>query len=224
VVTGLWRIGQLSKSRHGRASKRIFDLVLGASLAVVTFPVVVVLCVASAISYRAWPLFTQPRLGRNGVPFTFVKIRSLPTTTPSDVDKYELEDAINTRFGAFVRRHHLDELPQLWLVVTGKMSLVGPRPEMPELSATFDPDFVAERLTVRPGCTGLWQVSTAVAGLIGEATEFDLHYVRNWTLRLDVWISLMTLVEIFGGSAVKDVGQVPLWTGAGLTELAEAVA
>jgi lipopolysaccharide/colanic/teichoic acid biosynthesis glycosyltransferase len=213
----------LGERQRGSTTKRLIDVVLGAALALVTAPVVLALCVGSAISYRAWPLFTQPRLGRNGAPFTFVKIRSLPPTTPVDVDKYELEGVANTRFGRLARKRHLDELPQLWLVVTGKMSLVGPRPEMPGLSATFDPEFVEERLTVRPGCTGLWQVSTASAGLIGEATEFDLHYVRNWTLRLDLWLLMMTLRETLGGSAVKDVGQVPLWTGAGLPESAEAI-
>jgi lipopolysaccharide/colanic/teichoic acid biosynthesis glycosyltransferase len=213
----------LGKTWRSPVAKRLVDLLLGSLLAVVTSPVVLALCIGSAISYRAWPLFTQPRLGREGVPFTFVKIRSLPPTTPADIDKYALEDSLNTRFGRFVRKHHLDELPQLWLVVTGKMSLVGPRPEMPDLSATFDPEFVEERLTVRPGCTGLWQVSTAAEGLIGEATEFDLHYVRNWTLRLDLWLLVMTLLETLGGSAVKDVGQVPLWTGAGLPEPAEAI-
>ena len=203
--------------------KRLFDLSVGIPLALLSLPFVVVFAVGSAVSYRAWPLFTQQRLGVNGRSFTFVKIRSLPVSAPDEADKYELAFVENNRCGRFLRRYHLDELPQLWLVVFGKMSLVGPRPEMPFLSEMFDQEFVGERLTMRPGCTGLWQISTASAGLIGEAPEFDLHYVRNWTMRFDLWVLAHTVYEILGGASVKDVGQVPTWTGAALAEPAEAL-
>lgn len=200
------------------APKRTFDLLAASLLSVLLTPLIFILSVGSAAAFRSWPFFVQERVGLNGKHFRFVKFRSLPATTPPEMDKYELNEVENGRWGTFIRRFHLDELPQLWLVVTGKMSLVGPRPEMPSLSDTFDQDFVAERTTVRPGCTGLWQVSTASAGLIGEAPEFDLHYVRNWTFRMDLWLLGLTIVEILGGVAVKDVGQVPVWTGAALVE------
>ena len=114
--------------------KRLLDLSVGIPLALLSLPFVVVFAVGSAVSYRAWPLFTQQRLGVNGRSFTFVKIRSLPVSAPDEADKYELAFVENNRCGRFLRRYHLDELPQLWLVVFGKMSLVGPRPEMPFLS------------------------------------------------------------------------------------------
>ena len=113
-----------------------------------------------------------------------------------------------------IRYRHLDEFPQLWLVLAGKMTLVGPRPEMPTLSASFDQDFVAERLTVKPGCTGLWQVSTSARRLIGEAPEFDLHYVRNWTLRLDMWIAYRTILAMTTTNEIAGVDEIPRWTGA----------
>jgi lipopolysaccharide/colanic/teichoic acid biosynthesis glycosyltransferase len=203
--------------------KRLLDLVVGIPLAILTLPFVLIFAVGSAVSFRAWPLFTQERLGVDGRLFTFVKIRSLPASAPAEADKYELASVDNHGWGRFLRKYHLDELPQLWLVVFGKMSLVGPRPEMPFLSDTFDQEFVRERLTMRPGCTGLWQISTASAGLIGEAPEYDLHYVRNWTMRLDLWLLAHTVFEIVGGASVKDVGQVPPWTGAALAEPTEAL-
>ena len=117
----------------------------------------------------------------------------------------------NTRFGQFLRKFHLDELPQLWLVVWGTMSLVGPRPEMPSLAATFDPDFVAERMTVKPGCTGLWQISTASAGLIGEAPEYDLLYIRSESIRLDLWVLARTASEMLGRAPLTSIDDVPVW-------------
>lgn len=177
--------------------KRAFDFVAGLSFSILTLLLVVVLALGSAVAFRAWPFFTQMRLGRNGRHFRFVKLRTLPTNTPSDASKYELAD-FESKFGHFLRNTHLDELPQFWLLVTGRMSLVGPRPEMPTLAATFDPAFVAERMEVRPGITGTWQVSPAAVGLIGEAPEYDRFYIEHACPRLDAWISVRTLAQIVG--------------------------
>lgn len=178
--------------------KRAFDLMAGVVLSILTAPIVALLAVGSAVSFRAWPLFVQERLGRDGRSFRFVKLRSLPVATRPDEDKYALAEVTTTRWGRFIRSTHLDELPQCWLVVTGRMSLIGPRPEMPTLAATFDPVFVEERLAVRPGITGPWQVSTAVSGLIGEAPEYDRFYLAHAGPRLDAWISLRTLGGFVG--------------------------
>ena len=91
------------------------------------------------------------------------------------------------------------------------MSLVGPRPEMPRLAATFDPDFVAARMTVKPGCTGLWQISTASAGLIGESPEYDLLYVQSKSIRLDVWVAIRTVTATLGGALLASINDVPGW-------------
>jgi lipopolysaccharide/colanic/teichoic acid biosynthesis glycosyltransferase len=191
--------------------KRVFDIVVGVILAVVFTPLMIVLALGSAIAYKASPLFVHRRIGRDGRSFRFMKLRSLPATTPKYIDKYELAAIGNNRWGTFLRKTHLDELPQLWLVAFGRMSLVGPRPEMQELSDTFDPLFVEERLTVRPGCTGLWQICDASSRLIGESPEFDLHYVRNWTLRLDVWILVHTAVQIVGVPKRSGLEALPGW-------------
>jgi lipopolysaccharide/colanic/teichoic acid biosynthesis glycosyltransferase len=191
--------------------KRIFDLAIALPLAIASLPLVVILAIGSAISFRAWPIFTQIRLGHHGKEFRFVKIRSLPVDAPATADKYELAEVQNTAFGRFLRKFHLDELPQLWLVAWGTMSLVGPRPEMPALAATFDPDFVAKRTTVKPGCTGLWQISDASAGLIGEDPQYDTFYVTNPSLRLDLWLLARTSIDVLGGPPLTSIDDLPEW-------------
>ncbi|MHB1510726.1 MAG: sugar transferase [Acidimicrobiales bacterium] len=188
--------------------KRAFDLTAGLWLSIVTAPIIAVLAIGSAVSFRAWPLFVQQRLGRDGRSFLFIKLRSLPVDTPIDVDKYTI--AGTTWWGRFLRASHLDELPQCWLVVTGRMSLVGPRPEMPALAARFDTAFMRERLAVRPGVTGLWQVSTASRGLIGEAPEFDHLYLAHAGLKLDAWILWRTTAGLVG-LRLLPLERIPRW-------------
>lgn len=198
---------------NGRA-KRAFDFIAGVVLSIATVPIVLFLAVGSAVSFRAWPLFVQKRLGRGGRPFWFVKVRSLPRDTPTDADKLRISSTPNTRWGLFLRSSHLDELPQCWLVVTGRMSLVGPRPEMPALAATYDAAFVEERLAVRPGITGPWQVSTAASGLIGETPEFDRLYLAHAGPRFDGWALLRTVGGLVGLRPLP-LDRFPAWACGG---------
>ena len=200
--------------RRTPVRKRAFDLVVGLPLALLLTPLMLLLAIGSLVTYRAWPLFSHQRLGQGGRLFRFVKIRTMPTHAPKYLPKHDLHQVEINGWGRLLRHFHMDELPQVWLVVAGSMSLVGPRPEMPDLSASFDQHFVRERLTVLPGCTGLWQISAASAGLIGDAPEYDLHYVHNWTLRLDLWTLLRTSRELVGGTTINSLQQVPAWTGA----------
>ncbi|MBU3701265.1 MAG: sugar transferase [Acidimicrobiia bacterium] len=181
-------------------SKRVLDLLAGVVLTVLTLPIVLALCLGSAVAFRTWPIFRQPRLGRGGRPFAFLKVRSLPVEVPPEIDKYELVEQPSSGWGRFIRRRHLDEFPQCWLLVTGRMSLVGPRPEMPALSATYDPGFVAARLRVRPGITGPWQVSPDSAGLIGENPQYDLWYLTHASPGLDLWLLWRTFLGLFGAT------------------------
>jgi lipopolysaccharide/colanic/teichoic acid biosynthesis glycosyltransferase len=193
-------------------AKRAFDLLAGLLMTVLTAPITVLLAAGSAVSFRAWPLFVQPRLGRDGRLFCFIKIRSLPPSAPASADKYTVAEINTTRWGSFLRTSHLDELPQFWLMVTGRMSLIGPRPEMPALAATFDSAFVRERMTVRPGITGPWQVSTASAGLIGEGPELDRFYLAHAGIRVDMWVSLRTLGGLVGLKLLP-LECFPKWAG-----------
>lgn len=203
-------------TRRTPVRKRVFDLAVALPAALVFAPVVAALGVVSSLTFRRTPLFTQPRLGHGGTIIKFWKIRSLPGIAPDTADKYQLRALDLPKLSTMMRTRHLDEMPQLWMVIAGTMSLVGPRPEMPTLSESFDQDFIAERLTVKPGCTGLWQVSTSARRLIGDAPEFDLHYVRNWTLRLDAWLLYRTVLAIGFNDEIISLSEIPRWTGAAL--------
>jgi lipopolysaccharide/colanic/teichoic acid biosynthesis glycosyltransferase len=195
-------------------AKRLFDLVAGTLLSLATLPLMIVLAIGSAVSFRSWPIFVQKRLGRGGRQFRFVKLRTLPTSAPTDADKYTIRDLETTWWGRSLRSHHLDELPQCWLLITGRMSLVGPRPEMPVLARTFDPTFVAERMAVKPGITGPWQVSTAKVGLIGEAPEFDRFYLQHASPVVDARVAICTVKSFFGGAPLS-IDRLCGWVGRG---------
>ena len=107
--------GQSMRYANGPA-KRTFDLTAGVVLIIVTAPIILLLAVGSAVSFRAWPLFVQDRLGWGGCTFTFIKVRSLPTSTSPGADKYAIAHATNNRWGRILRGSHFDELPQCWLV------------------------------------------------------------------------------------------------------------
>ena len=190
--------------------KRLLDIIGAAVLSIISLPIVVLLALGSAVAFRAWPFFCHQRVGTSGELFRFLKVRSMSPSSPRYANKYSLESAHMGRWGKFLRSTHLDELPQLWLVLFGRMSLVGPRPEMPELLMSFDREFVERRLSMPQGCTGLWQVSARNVGLIGEAPELDTFYVSNWTLRLDLWILWRTVLAL-GGRTISGSDQVPSW-------------
>jgi lipopolysaccharide/colanic/teichoic acid biosynthesis glycosyltransferase len=192
--------------------KRALDIFAGLLLAVLSVPLLVGLAMGSFVVYRTWPFFSHHRVGTYGRIFRLVKIRSLPPSTPNYASKVELRRYGNNGWGVFIRKHHLDELPQFWHVVSGRMSLVGPRPEMPQLVAEMPREFAAQRLSVLPGCTGLWQITAASAGLIRDAQEFDLYYVNNWTLRLDLWILYKTVGDLLRHSQLDSLNSIPRWT------------
>lgn len=192
--------------------RRAFDVVVSAVLLLVVLPVIVVTAVGSAVSLRAWPLFSQDRIGRDGQVFRFYKIRTLRLDVPGYTDKHQLDAAHIPPFCRMLRTLHLDELPQLALVLTGRMSLVGPRPEMPHLHARMPLGFARLRTSIRPGCTGMWQISTASTDLIGAAPEYDAFYVGRRTLRLDVWVLVRTALNMVGVGRCITLAQVPAWT------------
>ena len=190
--------------------KRAVDLVAGTALAIAVTPIVLVLALALAVQYRAWPFFTQARLGRYGAPFRIVKLRTLPPQAPAYADKYAIREVDLPWLPRQLRSYHLDELPQLWLVPLGRMSLVGPRPEMAFLHDQLDDEVAMARLAVRPGCTGLWQVSVHADKLIHEHPEYDLAYVANATLVLDLMVIWHTIRLVLGQPPQVDLYAQPL--------------
>ncbi|NUO99499.1 MAG: sugar transferase, partial [Nonomuraea sp.] len=171
--------------------KNVFDRLVAAGLLVLLSPLLVGLAVAVRGTSPGPALFRQVRIGKDGRPFTMLKFRTMrrgseqqKITLVSDRDGLLFKirnDPRVTPLGALMRRHSLDELPQLINVVLGHMSLVGPRPPLPEEVARYGDD-VRRRLLVRPGLTGLWQVSGRSDLSWEESVRLDLRYVENWSL------------------------------------------
>jgi lipopolysaccharide/colanic/teichoic acid biosynthesis glycosyltransferase len=214
----------------GAATKRTFDVVVGGVLFLVALPLMLVLALGVAASLRYWPFFVQQRPGRQGRMVTIVKLRTLPSYTPRYMHKHVLGLATIKLpwLCALMRRTHLDELPQLGSVVLGTMSLVGPRPALPASAEPIEPGFDLVRRSVRPGCTGLWQISVAAHDALTSDPCFDLFYVDNASLRLDIWIVLRTVGWMLGVVKPIEIDDIPRWTlGGGLvrdrTQCAEPV-
>ena len=196
--------------------KRLLDASVGTVLAVLAIPLILALALMSAATFRAWPFFTQTRVGRRGKPFRILKIRTLPRTAPAYAEKSEVSQLTLPRVATLLRSSHLDELPQLLLVPLGKMSLVGPRPEMEFLHAEADTGFAELRTSVRPGCTGLWQISRAANGMIWEAPEYDRIYLLHASIRFDLWILARTLFVISPRARYVSLDTLPRWAVGGV--------
>lgn len=192
-------------------ARRVFDVVGASVILIVTLPLIVVLAAALALTLRATPFFSQTRIGENGAPFRFLKLRTLPPAAPSYADKYEIRNVEMPKLARVLRATHLDELPQLFLVLSGRMSLVGPRPEMPQLHDRFDPLHRRGREAMKPGCAGLWQASVASSRLIAESPEYDLFYAEHASLRLDIWILWRTAAMMIGRGRPYELADVPGW-------------
>jgi lipopolysaccharide/colanic/teichoic acid biosynthesis glycosyltransferase len=200
-----------SRSRSWRSSaKRAADLLLAGLGLLVTAPLFALIALAVTIQDGGPVLFRQVRLGRNGQPFTILKFRSMVTdaedlkagliTGNEGADHlFKLaDDPRVTRVGRVLRRWSLDELPQLVNVLTGAMSLVGPRPHLAAEVARM-PRYAARRSLVKPGLTGLWQVSGRSDLDEAQSMRLDLRYVDSWSLGLDARITLRTVAAVLTG-------------------------
>jgi exopolysaccharide biosynthesis polyprenyl glycosylphosphotransferase len=222
-IEGMQLIGlpSVHMSKPARAAKRCFDVAGSLVLLVLTAPF---------LAYAAWRItresrgpvfFRQTRLGMNQTPFTALKFRTMKEGTSPDEHRayisaaldakaspqsnglYKLErsDAV-TRFGRWLRRTGLDELPQLVNVLRGDMSLVGPRPCIPYETENFEPHHF-ERFLVPAGITGLWQVKARARATFGEALEMDVVYARSWSFGLDIKLLLLTPMELLTRRATR---------------------
>lgn len=186
--------------------KRLLDIVLAAVLLVVSLPVLIL--VAGLVRMLMGPplLFRQVRPGVNGEPFTLVKFR---TMRPAPGSPESSDEARITRLGALLRRTSLDELPELWNVLKGDMSLVGPRPLLMEYTSKYSPH-QARRLEVKPGLTGLAQVSGRNALTWEEKFDLDIWYVDHQTLGLDFRILGKTLWHVVTGRGISAPGHATM--------------
>jgi len=180
--------------------KRLVDVV-GAGLGLLLLsPLFAMLGAAVWASVGRPILFAQERPGYKGRLFTILKFRTMRPPQEGEV-WFRTDEKRVTRVGRFLRRMSLDELPELWMVLRGVMSLVGPRPLLPEYLAKYTPDQM-RRHDVKPGITGWAQVKGRQAISFGKRIELDLWYVDNWSLWLDAKILALTVREIFRGEGV----------------------
>lgn len=183
--------------------KRLFDFLISAVVILILSPAMLVIAILIKFDSPGPVLFKQKRIGRGGREFNFYKFRSMHISTdPYGVTPNNPNDPRITRFGRWLRRSSLDELPQFFNVLKGDMSIVGPRPEMPFIVATYN-DEQKERLRVKPGITGVWQISAVRGEAIHENMEYDLFYIEHQSLLLDVIIMIKTI-----GCAIRGIGAV----------------
>jgi exopolysaccharide biosynthesis polyprenyl glycosylphosphotransferase len=174
--------------------KRVCDVLGSLILIVLGTPVFLLLALAIKMDSKGPALFRQERIGQNGKRFRMFKFRTMHAGSPSyEYSPQVSEDPRITRLGKFLRQTSLDEIPQLLNVLQGQMSLVGPRPEMPFIVEQYT-ERHRQRLQVRPGLTGLWQLSGDRAFLIHENVEYDLYYIQHRSFFMDVAILLHTII------------------------------
>jgi lipopolysaccharide/colanic/teichoic acid biosynthesis glycosyltransferase len=205
------------------ATKRGMDI-LGSLLALLVFsPVMLLTALAIKATSRGPVIFSQMRLGHRGVPFVFYKFRSMRTDAGDAIHREYVHSLIKgsatdvnhgdaqnplfkikqdpriTRVGAFIRKFSIDELPQLYNVLKGDMSLVGPRPPIPYEVEAYSPWHLRRILEVKPGVTGLWQVEGRSQVAFDDMVRLDLRYAMHWSLRLDANILLKTAKVVLEG-------------------------
>lgn len=197
--------------------KRAFDLLVAGAATVMLSPLVAVVALLVKLESPGSVLFRQPRVGKDGKEFTMLKFRTMRTepedddsSTPvpqvSDFGSYVFDPLYGgkryTRIGGFLRSSSLDELPNLFNVLRGDMSIVGPRPEVPELVAQYLPEY-ERRHDVRPGITGLAQVSGRGSLTYEQTMLYDLDYVDNHSLWRDIMILVRTVPTVLGRKGVR---------------------
>ncbi|HZD37357.1 MAG TPA: sugar transferase [Actinomycetes bacterium] len=195
-------------TRAQAIAKRTFDLVVSSIALLLLSPVLLAVAVAVKLDGGGPVLFRQARVGLHRQPFTLLKFRTmvpqaelqlpeLVSRNEADGPLFKLRDDPRiTRVGRVLRRYSVDELPQLLNVLRGEMSLVGPRPPLPSEVARYE-DWQLDRLEVRPGITGLWQVSGRSELSFEEYVRLDLFYIENWSMLYDLFVVAKTVPILF---------------------------
>lgn len=203
----LLTIAKPQAANASRWVKRSFDIVATSLALVLTAPLMLVTVIAIKLEDQGPILFRQVRVGKDGILFHCLKLRSMVTNADELKEGMPTHDGHGplfklkhdprvTKVGGFIRRYSIDELPQLWNVLRGEMSLVGPRPAL-QAEVNRYQDHVSRRLAVRPGLTGLWQVSGRSDLSWDDAVRLDLYYVDNWSFVQDLAILVRTVQAVF---------------------------
>jgi exopolysaccharide biosynthesis polyprenyl glycosylphosphotransferase len=202
------------ETRVRRAAKRAGDLVAASAGLILASPVMLVVALLVRLTSPGPVLYRQTRVGRHGHPFRIYKFRSMRADAEAATGAVWSQpgDSRITPFGRFIRLTRLDELPQLWNVLIGEMSLVGPRPERPEFveELTREIPFYGQRHVVQPGVTGWAQVRYKYGATKGDALEklqYELFYIKNMSLALDLVIMFHTIKTMISGA---EQGKAPI--------------
>ncbi len=198
-----------SPTRSTRMFKRLLDVSIAVSLLVLTTPVQLLIALSIALTSRGPVLFRQERVGLNGLPFTMLKFRTMRPDAETDGPQWaSTNDDRITPIGRFLRKARLDELPQLWNVLAGQMSFVGPRPERPvfvrELRIAIP--YYDQRHAIRPGITGWAQMKYPYGASIEETQdklEFDLYYIKRMSVAFDLTIIFETVRVLLTGTGAR---------------------
>ncbi|MBD8048014.1 sugar transferase [Clostridium faecium] len=190
------------------AIKRLMDIILSLIGIIILSPIFLILTIWIKLDSKGPAVFKQVRVGKNGKNFTIYKFRTMVVSAESkrelEIDPNNMENFVFqsksdnrvTKAGAFLRKTSLDEIPQLFNVLFGHMSLIGPRPEIPDV-VKYYPENYYQRLLVLPGITGLAQVNGRGEIELGKTIYYDLTYIKNFSLWLDIKILFQTIVKVF---------------------------
>lgn len=185
----------------GAVAKRTTDIVLSAFVILLLLPILIVIAILIKRESKGPVFFVQQRIGKDGMPFNMIKFRTMHHDMSGDMPTPRSHyDPRITRIGRWLRRYSFDELPQFFNTFVGDMSIVGPRPEMRFIVEQYDA-LQRERLRVKPGITGLWQISYARKAAIHENIDYDLYYIENQSFLLDV-----VIISLTGFAVVKGTG------------------
>lgn len=188
----------------GQVLKRIFDIALSLQVVIILLPIFAVVAILIRATSKGPAIFKQERAGKNGKPFVFYKFRTMRTDAdPFGASPKSGDDPRLTRIGRFLREYSLDELPQLFNILKGNMSVVGPRPLYISQVAEWN-ERQKMRLLVKPGLTGLAQVSGRGALTREEKIEVDVKYVETANLGQDLKIILLTVAQVLGRSSIYE--------------------
>lgn len=207
VISQVWFLENISQERKQsyETFKRLFDFVFGFILLVFSLPFWPLIAIIIKLESRGRTFYAQTRIGQGGKPFTMIKFRSMVKDAEKDGPKMTAEkDARITKFGNFLRKTRLDEIPQLWNIIKGDMSFVGPRAERPEFhqELKIHIPFYQERYLIKPGLSGWAQIKYGYGSSVEdnfEKVQYDLYYIKNRSFIFDLSVILKTINIILRG-------------------------
>jgi len=186
--------------------QRVMDIILALIGLIIGIPLIIIFGIAVVLETPGPMFYTQERLGKGEKTFKIYKLRSMVFNAEKErIQWAQKNDSRITKVGSFIRKKRIDEIPQLFNVLKGDMSIIGPRPERPEFTKEFNeiiPGFI-NRLQVKPGLTGWAQVNGGYDISPKEKLELDMYYIENRSLRLDLLIIIKTIKVIFTGEGAR---------------------